>query len=212
MEERVELLDEDDEDTKARELLRSLQAGERGAADRLWERVERHAAPELRRRGVRNEDELLELLHAVFESAQRLAAQPGWRPRSNLAGFLKGRARGVFSVWAREQRRRRMNRRMEQLPGGLDDLAGKDAGPADAVARDDEREALGARIRHCRDRLDRRLYRPVWCLRYEAVQDLREIASSLGRPYETVAVQVHRANQQMRECLRAGGFEPWTDA
>jgi RNA polymerase sigma factor (sigma-70 family) len=185
-------------------LLRALQEGRPEASEELQRLVRQVATPVLRERlGAQREGHLEELLQAILESAWCKASVPGWRPHKNLAGFLKGRARGAFSKWAGEKRRKRRNM------DGVDDLTGSAPNPADVAERADENRALRDRIRLCSARLDPDLYLPVWRMRYQEELDLAEIARRLGRKYETVAVQVFRANQMMQDCLRAGGFKPW---
>lgn len=188
---------------EAARLWEGLRAGDARVREAVWEAIRAHAAPYLRQRGTPS-SELEDLLHEVYESACRCTARRPDEPPRHFGGFLKGRARGVFSVWAR---RRREGRRLAPLEDG-GEAQQREPGPSETVQRDDERRALRGWIEHCRDRLDAQLYRPVWSLRYESGLDLRQVAEWLGRAYETVAVQVHRANKQMRACLESKGVAP----
>lgn len=173
-------------------LWRAVAAEDEDARQELARAVREVCGPVLRRKGV-PAHELDDLLQEAQLSVLRYAARRPAPPR-DLRGFLKWRARGVFSDYVREKWRRG---RLQEIDEGVASGAADVAQPA-ALAE------LRAALEHCVERLKKN-QRSVWTLRRDEGVGPREIGERLGVPYATVGVLFHRARQALADCLRRKG-------
>jgi RNA polymerase sigma factor (sigma-70 family) len=171
----------------------AARAGDEDALLQLTEAVGRIAGAYLRRRGV-PPGELDDLVQETQASTLRFLGDHAEAPQ-RLFGFLKARARGVFTEYVRKKRR----------TGELSDL-GLPLLPADDERPEEELQAeeLLAALRDCRARLDAK-YAEVVRLRYDLELPTPEVAERLGLSTAGVNTRAFRAHRELAACLQRKG-------